>query len=172
LTTLQKACVAKVFEENPEKCPVASKIGFAKSITPLLPIPVEGPAYFVSHGGEAFPSLIIVLKGKAPYAITVDVVGTTFISKSGITSTTFKTVPDVPFNSFELTLHNGPFSALTSNVPSLCKVTSKLVMPTIFKAQNGDELKQATKIAVTGCKKAKKATKKHKKAKKGAKKKH
>ncbi len=170
LTTLQKACVAKVFEENPEKCPVASKIGFAKSITPLLPIPVEGPAYFVSHGGEAFPSLIIVLKGKAPYAITVDVVGTTFISKSGITSTTFKTVPDVPFNSFELTLHNGPFSALTANVPNLCNVKSKLIMPTDFKAQNGDELKQSTKISVTGCK-AKKAGKKHKKKAKGKKKK-
>jgi hypothetical protein len=169
LTTLQKACVAKVFEEDPEKCPLASKVGFAKSITPVLPVPVEGPAYFVSHGGEAFPSLIIVLKG---YGVTVQVVGTTFISKSGITSTTFKTVPDVPFNSFELTLHNGPFSALTSNVPNLCKVKGGLKMPTEFHAQNGAELVQSTTISVTGCKVAKKASKKKKKKKgKGKKKK-
>jgi hypothetical protein len=169
LTTLQKACVAKVFEENPEKCPLASKVGFAKSITPVLPVPVEGPAYFVSHGGEAFPSLIIVLKG---YGVTVQVVGTTFISKSGITSTTFKTVPDVPFNSFELTLHNGPFSALTSNVPNLCKVKGGLKMPTEFHAQNGAELVQSTTISVTGCKAAKKASKKKKKKKGKGKKKN
>ena len=43
-------------------------------------------------------------------------------------------------------------------------------MPTEFIAQNGAEIKQSTKIAVTGCPKAKKTThKKHKaKAKKKA----
>ena len=56
---------------------------------------------FVSHGGEAFPSLTLVLQGDG---VTVDIVGTTFISHTGITSTTFKTVPDAPFSSFELTL--------------------------------------------------------------------
>ena len=43
----------------------------------------------------------MVLQG---YGVTVDLVGTTFISKSGITSTTFKAVPDVPFSTFELNL--------------------------------------------------------------------
>ena len=80
--------------------------------TPLLPVPLSGPAIFVSHGGEAFPSLIMVLQG---YGVTVDLVGTTFISKAGITSTTFKTVPDTPFDMFELTLPEGPFSALAAN---------------------------------------------------------
>ena len=58
-------------------------IGYAKVHTPLLPVPLEGPAIFVSHGGEAFPSLTMVLQG---YGVTVDLVGTTFISKAGITS--------------------------------------------------------------------------------------
>ena len=58
-------------------------IGYAKAITPMLPVPLEGPAYFVSHGGEAFPSLEIVLQG---YGVRIDLVGTTFISKAGITS--------------------------------------------------------------------------------------
>ena len=152
MTTLQKACTAAQFDANPAGCPAASVIGHATAVTPILPVPLEGPAYFVSHGGEAFPSLIVVLQG---YGVTVDLVGTTFISKAGITSSTFKTVPDVPVGSFELTLPQGPYSALTAN-GNLC--TSKLTMPTEFLAQNGATLPQNTKIAVTGCAKAKALT--------------
>jgi hypothetical protein len=163
LTTLQKACVAKVFEADPADCPKASIVGQAKAVTPILPVPLVGPAYFVSHGGEAFPSLIVVLQG---YGVTLDLVGTTFISHAGITSSTFKTVPDAPVGSFELTLPEGKFSALAAN-GNLCK--TKLAMPTAFVAQNGLELKQSTKISVSGCPparpKAKKATKKKKKSK-------
>lgn len=161
LSTLQKACLAVVFEANPANCPAASIVGHAKVTTPLLPVPLSGPAYFVSHGGEAFPSLTMVLQG---YGVTIDLVGATLIRK-GITSTTFKTVPDVPFNTFELTLPEGKFSALTA-FGNLCK--SKLGMPTLFVAQNGAEIHQTTKIATTGCKKAKKV-KKHKKKAKGKK---
>ena len=55
LTTLQKACTAAQFEANPAGCPAASIMGHAKAITPLLPVPLEGPAYFVSHGGRSVP---------------------------------------------------------------------------------------------------------------------
>jgi hypothetical protein len=158
LTTLQKACTAKQFEANPAACPSASKIGFAKVTTPLLPVPLEGPAIFVSHGGEAFPSLTMVLQG---YGVTIDLVGTTFISKAGITSTTFKTVPDVPFNTFTLTLPTGKYSALAANLPvkdkgSFCGQT--LTMPTAFVAQNGTEIHETTPIGVTGCAKVKALT--------------
>ncbi len=175
LTTLQKACPATQFEANPAACPAASKIGYAVVHTPLIPVPLQGPAIFVSHGGEAFPSLTLVLQG---YGITIDLVGTTDI-KNGVTSTTFKTVPDQPFSSFELTLPEGPYSALTT-AGNLCsatktitvkkKVTVKiqgrkrtitrgikqtepatLQMPTEFVAQNGAEIKQSTPITVTGC---------------------
>jgi hypothetical protein len=156
LTTLQKACTNAQFVLNPAGCPAASKIGFAKVTTPLLPVPLSGPAIFVSHGGEAFPSLTMVLQG---YGVTIDLVGSTFISKAGITSTTFKTVPDTPFNTFELTLPEGKFSALAAN-GNLCK--SKLAMPTAFVAQNGLEIHQSTKVSVTGCPKAKKSKKKAK----------
>jgi hypothetical protein len=166
LKTLQKACTAATFEANPANCPPVSIIGHATATTPVLPVPLTGPAYFVSHGGEAFPSLIIVLQG---YGATVDLVGSTFISKAGITSSTFKAIPDVPVGTFELTLPQGPYAALTANA-NLCK--SKLVMPTEFVGQNGVVLKQATKMAVTGCPKAKKTQKKkHKKKAKKHKKK-
>src|SRR5580700_2071057 len=152
LTTLQKACTLTQFNTNPAGCPAASDIGHAKVITPLLPVPLEGPAIFVSHGGEAFPTLTMVLQG---YGVTIDLVGTTFISKAGVTSTTFKTVPDAPFSTFELTLLEGKYSALAAN-GSLC--TEKLVMPTEFVGQNGALLKQSTLLSVTGCAKAKALT--------------
>ena len=163
LTTLQKACTAATFEANPATCPTASVIGIVRASTPLLPVPLSGPAYFVSHGGEAFPSLEIVLQG---YGVRVDLVGVTFISKAGVTSSTFKTIPDVPVGSFELYLPEGKYSALAAN-GNLC--TSKLVMPTAFTGQNGAEIHESTKISVTGCPKAEKAvTKKAKKAKKAS----
>jgi hypothetical protein len=165
LTTLQKACTNAQFEANPAGCPAASLVGHATAVTPVLPVPLSGPAYFVSHGGEAFPSLIVVLQG---YGVTVDLVGTTFISKAGITSSTFAQVPDVPIDSFDLTLPTGPYSALAANVPpkdkySLCG--QKLVMPTAFTAQNGAVIHQSIPIGVTGCAKVKTLTRAQKLAK-------
>jgi hypothetical protein len=181
LTTLQKACTAAQFNTNPAGCPTASNIGHAKAITPILPVPLEGPVYFVSHGGEAFPSLEIVLQG---YGVTINLVASTFISKSGITSSTFHTVPDQPVTSFEITLPEGKFSALAAN-GNLCSVTNtvtvkkkvtvkvkghkqtvtrkvkqtvagSLTMPTSFVGQNGAEIHESTPVSVTGC--AKKTT--------------
>ena len=168
LTTLQKACLAATFETNPADCPQASVVGVVKAVTPTLPETLTGPVYFVSHGGEAFPDLIIVLQGDG---VRVDLTGSTFVSKTGITSTTFKTVPDVPVNSFELYLPEGRNSALAAN-GNLCKST--LRMPTAFVAQNGASIHQSTPINVTGCaataskaakaRKAKTARHKHKRS--------
>jgi hypothetical protein len=149
LTTLQKACPAATFDANPGGCPAASVIGVVKAVTPTLPTMLTGPVYFVSHGGAAFPDLVIVLQGDG---VRVDLTAATFISKAGITSSTFKTIPDVPVSSFELYLPQGPYSALTAN-RNLCR--SKLVMPTVFTSQNGLTMRQSTRIAVTGCPKAK-----------------
>ncbi len=184
LTTLQKACTAAQFNTNPAGCPSASNIGHARAITPILPVPLEGPVYFVSHGGDAFPSLEIVLQG---YGVTIDLVATTFISKTGITSSTFHTVPDQPVTSFELTLPEGKYSALAAN-GNLCSLTNtvmvkkkvtvrvkghkrtvtrkvkelvagSLAMPTAFIGQNGVVIHQSTPVSVTGCAKGKPAKK-------------
>jgi hypothetical protein len=145
LTTLQKACPAATFNANPGNCPKASIVGIARANTPVLPVQLTGPAYFVSHGGEAFPNLIIVLQG---YGVRVDLTGDTFINKAGITSSTFNQVPDVPISSFELYLPQGKDSALAAN-GNLCNSTLK--MPTSFTAQNGAVIHQSTPITVTGC---------------------
>lgn len=148
LPTLQKACTIAVFQANPAACPPASRVGTASATTPLIPVALSGPAYFVSYGGSKWPELVIVLSG---YGVTVELHGETFISK-GVTSSTFKTIPDVPVGSFELTLPQGPNHALAAN-GNLC--AAKLRMPTRFTAQNGMVVKQNTPIAVTGCAKHK-----------------
>ena len=161
LSTLQKACTAATFEANPANCPAASIVGHARAITPVLPVPIEGPTYFVSHAGEEFPSLIAVLQG---YGVTIDLVGSTFINnKTNITSSTFKNVPDVPIASFELSLPQGKYSALAAN-GNLCK--EKLTMPTAFTGQDGAVIHQSTLMSVTGCAKAKPKKKAKAKSKK------
>jgi hypothetical protein len=170
LTTIQQACTEAVFDANPASCPAGSNIGIASTSTPVLANPLTGPAYLVSHGGAAFPDLVIILQGEGT---TLDLVGSIDI-KHGVTSSAFNAVPDAPISSFELSLPPGPHSALTTNLPAQAKGNlcgTKLVMPTTITGQNGAVVRQSTKIAVTGCPKAKKkATKKHRKPKKGKKK--
>jgi hypothetical protein len=155
LTTLQKACLDSVFNVNPAACPAASLVGTATAHSPVLSVALTGPAYLVSHGGAAFPDLVIVLEGEG---VTLELEGLTNISH-GITSSTFRSVPDAPISTFELNLPEGPHSVLTANLPtgargSLCG--QSLVAPTAITGQNGAAIKQNTKIAVTGCPKHRK----------------
>jgi hypothetical protein len=160
LTTLQKACTEATFEANPASCPAASRVGIARASTPVLQTMLTGPVYFVSHGGAKFPDLVVVLQGEG---IRVDLVAGTSI-KHGITSSTFKSVPDVPVSSFELYLPTGQFSALGA-FGNFC--TSSLPMPTEFTAESGAVIHQTTKIAVTGCAGANKASRARKATSRG-----
>jgi hypothetical protein len=144
LTTLQKACPAATYEANPFSCPAGSKVGSATVSTPVLSAPLKGPAYLVSHGGEAFPDLDLLLEGNG---VRVILESKTNI-KGGITKSTFGSIPDVPVSSFVLELPEGPNSALTA-VGTLC--TQTLAMPTTITAQSGAVIKQSTPIAVAGC---------------------
>jgi hypothetical protein len=178
LPTLQKACTAAQFASDPAGCPVGSFVGTATAHTPILASTLSGPAILVSHGGQAFPDLVLVLQGEG---VRINLTGHTQIKK-GITYNHFETVPDAPVSSFDLTLPAGPHGVLTTDVPgrNLCaatrtvtvtkrvtrrvhghtrKVTVKakkavaapLSMPTTITAQDGAVIHQNTKIAVTGC---------------------
>ena len=144
LTTLQKACPEATFAANPFSCPAASNVGTATAVTPVLPAPMTGPAYLVSHGGAAFPDLDLVVEGNGYRVILV---GNTDIKK-GITTTSFVSTPDVPVTSFTVNLPTGPHSALGA-FGDLCAVP--LLMPTTITGQNGKLVKQNTKISVSGC---------------------
>jgi hypothetical protein len=150
LDTIQKACVASVFDANPARCGEGSNVGMAVAHTPLLKNPLVGPAYLVSHGNAAFPDVEFVLQGEG---ITLILDGKTDIKK-GITYSRFETVPDAPVSTFEAILPAGPHSALAPFVPgaeqyNLCHTS--LIMPTEITGQNGAVIKKNTHIAVTGC---------------------
>jgi hypothetical protein len=150
LSTLQKACTETQFDTNPAGCPAGSDIGAARAITPILNVPLTGPGYLVSHGGAAFPDVEFVLQGEG---VTIVLDGKTDIKK-GVTFSKFETVPDAPISLFETVLPEGPHSILTTDIPasargSLCR--QSLAMPTTITAQNGKQIIQSTKIAVTGC---------------------
>ncbi len=150
LTTIQKACVASVFEANPASCDEGSVVGSATIHTPIFKNPLSGPAYLVSHGGAAFPDIEFVLQGEG-VKIVLD--GKTDI-KNGVTTASFEAVPDAPFTSFETLFPTGPHSALTANVSEkknydLCG--EALSMPTTITGQNGATIEQDTKIAIEGC---------------------
>jgi len=151
LTTIQKACLASTFEHDRSACPAASIIGHALVHTPILPVPLEGPVYFVSYGGAKFPDAVLDLSG---YGVHIELHGNTFIdSKTGVTSATFKSLPDVPFESIEVTVSQGPYSEFGANLPheSYDFCGQRLTMPIFFKASNGVEIHQDTRVAVTGC---------------------
>jgi hypothetical protein len=107
---------------------------------------------------------------------------------------TFRTIPDAPISTFELTLPEDPFSALGTN-KDLCALTrtvttkktvkekvngktkkvirkttktvaESLVMPTALVGQNNAFVKQNTPVTVTGCPPARKV-KKHEQKKLG-----
>jgi hypothetical protein len=175
LVTLQKACRESQFAANPAGCPAGSDVGIATATTPVLNVPLTGPAYLVSHGGAAFPDLDIILQGEG---VKIVLTGNTDI-KRGITFSRFETVPDAPISSFELNLPGGPGAVLaaTKNLCALTKtvtgrrrvtlrvhgrnlhvfrkvkhsVAEPLLMPTTITGQNGAVVQQTTKIAVSGC---------------------
>jgi hypothetical protein len=144
-SALNNACREATFNASPADCPHSTHVGEATVATPVLPGKLTGYALFVSHGGAAFPDLDLVLSGDG---VTVILVGNTNISSTGVTTSDFAALPDVPISSFETRLPTGPNSALAAK-GNVC--SGSLAIPTVITAQNGAIVKQSTKIAVSGC---------------------
>lgn len=144
LSTLNKACLEEAFVADPSSCPAGSRVGTVSVSTPVLPDRLTGVAYFVSHGGAAFPDLNLVLKGDG---VTVILVGHTQI-EGAYTHSDFASLPDVPIGTFVLKLPRGPHSALAAN-GKLCR--GSLYMPTTIVAQSGKRITQRTRIQAAGC---------------------
>ena len=115
---MQKACTAAQFDANPAGCPAASFIGHAKAITPVLPVPLEGPAILRQPRRRSVPQpdrrAAGLRRHDRPRRLDVHQ------QSRDHELSTFKTVPDAPVGTFELILPEGKYSALAAN-GNLCK---------------------------------------------------
>jgi hypothetical protein len=144
LETLKLACTEAQFAANPAGCPPASMIGTGKATTPLLNVPLVGPAYLVSHGGAAFPDVVFLLQGEG---VTIRLVGKTDIKHSR-TYSRFETVPDAPVSSFEATFPQGPHSIFGA-YGAPCE--QEITLTESITAQSGAQVNGNVPVAVTGC---------------------
>jgi len=150
LSTLRHACPAATFDADPAACPAASRVGIGDAHTRVLAHPLVGPAYLVSHGGEALPDIVFVLSGEG-IAIYLD--GNLDI-QHGLISATFDSIPDIPVDSFAAKFPEGPDSLFGADLPArahglMCG--RSLYMPSEISAHDGALISKTTRIAVTGC---------------------
>jgi hypothetical protein len=145
--TINGACPFEVERDKGHTaCPESSKVGWATARTPVLPDPLEGPAYIVAKG-DALPKLSIYLRGNN---IDLQLDGDIDINpKTNLTKTTFTTIPDVPITSFDLDLPKGAHSALAAPGNDLCQGTMKMITTII--AQNGEQIDRKEPLKVSGC---------------------
>ena len=148
LSSLQQACRASVFHASPAFCPRASIVGMGTVLTTALGSALTGPVYLVAKAGDAFPDLVVVLRGEG---VAVELVGQTDI-EHGVVSAAFNSVPDIPIGSFDLALPEGPHSLLAAST-NLCNAT--LTMPVGFAGHDDAVLRTVTTVTVEGCRKAK-----------------
>jgi uncharacterized repeat protein (TIGR01451 family) len=156
LGTIQHACPQRIFDANPATCPKASVIGSATVQTPVLAVPLAGPAYLVSHGGAAFPDIVLVLQSQG---VRIDLTGALYVDAHNITSTTFRTIPDVPIRRLDLVLPEGRGSVLAASA-GLC-TKRPLVISYVINAQDNARVKHTVKVPVEGCKKSSRHKHKH-----------
>jgi hypothetical protein len=131
--------------------------------------------YLVSHGPSVFPAPVVVLQGDG---VSLDLPGATTVHSQS-SSVTFAAIPDMPLQSFEIYLPEGPHSLLSANA-KLCSLgkavtvartitrrvhgltvrhtlrvrellPASLPMSASLVAQNGLLVRKSVKIAVSGC---------------------
>ena len=119
----------------------------------ILPARLATIQQAASAGGAeaAFPDIVLVLQAQG---VRIDLTGTFYVNEHNITSTTFRSIPDVPIRRLDLVLPEGKSSVLVASA-GLC-TKKPLTMFTAITGQNGARLKPTVKVAVAGCKKPKK----------------
>jgi hypothetical protein len=147
---LGNICSEKELTEK--QCAGRTPIGMARTTTPLLDQPLEGPVYAVSGSG-GLPKLAFVLNGQVslvPRAET-DTVG------GGRLKTTVPVVPDAAIGHFEMTVFGGKRGYLI-NTRDLCAHTP--VTRVSYTAQNGMTKTESVKVGAA-CGKAAGRAKRH-----------
>ncbi|MBV9165380.1 MAG: hypothetical protein JO342_04430 [Solirubrobacterales bacterium] len=124
-TNSQHVCAVK--DARADKCPASTIVGSVRVMTPLLSSPLAGKVYLVQgyrlvhrHRIRSFPAMLLALRGKA----AVDLHAQTSVDKRSQLVTKFLSLPDLPMNSFTLTITGGKRGILVAN-NNLCRRAQK-----------------------------------------------
>lgn len=118
------------FNDEPARCPGASKIGLVEVDTPLLDQPLMGAVHVAMPFDNPFNSLlaIYIVVNDPDRGLVVKLAGHVFADpQTGQLTTTFDDNPQVPFDSFNLKFFDGPSAPLRT--PAVCgayKTTSEM----------------------------------------------
>ena len=126
-----------------DQCAGRQAIGEARTETPLLEKPLQGPVYAVSGYG-VLPHLAFILGGQ----VTLMPEAESSSVQDGRLKTVVPVIPDAPIGHFRFTLFGGAQGYL-SNTESLCSAPNLSTIE--FNAQNGKTLTQQVKTK-TACK--------------------
>jgi hypothetical protein len=120
---------ARLEEEGPPSCPLASKVGTVKVRTPLLEgafeTELKGDAYVLAqsqgqHGEppnlQSDPPALQLLITIAGDGVNLKLEANVQLSETGQLTTTLTKTPGLPFTSFELSFSGGPQAALATPV--------------------------------------------------------
>jgi hypothetical protein len=131
------------------KCAGRQAIGVARTKTPLLDAPLEGPVYAVSGSG-GLPRLAFILNGQ----VSIIPRAQTSATPSGALKTVVPVVPDAPIGDFRFTLFGGKQGYL-ANTRDLCAAPPFTNVE--YVGQNGKKAVQRIKVKAACAGKAKKS---------------
>ncbi len=145
LTTIQDACLLASTSIAPDVCPVESMVGRVTVDTPVLPSPLTGAVYLVTHGGTDRLSLELMLEGDG---VAARLEAEVRIFHSGVIRAAFRDLPPVSISSMRIELLMGPHSLLGA-IAAPCR--RRPVLPYELTGQGGAVIARSERIAVVGC---------------------
>ncbi len=134
---------------EPVKCPNASKIGTAEVVTPLLKEPLSGAVYLAKQGENPFgtlTALYLVVESKTR-GILVKIPGKVEFKADGQVVSTFDDNPQTPFSSLKLKLNSGSRAPLMT--PQRCGSYGIVSELTPWSAQEPDNPTAAETVTQT-----------------------
>ena len=143
LPVVLRACTRP--QADASNCPASSRVGTAIIDSPLQAKPVRGPVYIAFNSDAPLPGLVVMLP--APVSVRLD--GLVEPTAEGPRNT-FASNPDLPVQSFTLSLDGEPGGALALT-KDLCDEASDRTMSVKLVAHNGREQSFQQELATPGC---------------------
>jgi hypothetical protein len=112
------------FNEAPDSCPDASRIGTVSIETPLLSEDLRGSIYLAEQGHNPFNSMLAIYLVAEGSGVVVKQAGKIEIGNDGRITTSFEEAPQTPFSNLHVQLFGGPRAALKTP-PSCAGHTSQ-----------------------------------------------